>query len=121
MPTADRRARRRADDQTDYEDPIDRYRPPDEMAKAKKKAPVNGTANSAYTFGLISLVPCLGAVFGPLAVVLGLMGLSFARRTPDAGGRGRARSGIWFGCLGCFITYGLPAIFVLLAYLARIR
>lgn len=105
MPT-----RTRLDDQTDYEDPIDRYRPRDFSPKAKKKKSTNGTANSAYIMGLISLVPFIGAVLGPIAIFIGLAGLGYARSHPDAGGREKAKSGIWFGIVACLVNFGVPAV-----------
>lgn len=120
MPCTDPR-RRRLDDQSDYEDPIDRYRAFDDEPRPKRKKSVNPNANSSWTFGLISLVPCLGLLFGPLAILFAFLGLRHVRLHPDAGGKEQAKSGLWFAMLGCFINYGLPAIFILLTYLARVR
>jgi hypothetical protein len=99
----------RYDDQTDYEDPIDRYRPRDDRPKVKKQVK-NGAATASYTCGLISLVPCLGAILGPIAILVGLAGLGHARSNPDAGGKERAKGGIWFGVVACLINFGVPAI-----------
>ncbi len=105
--------RRRGDDQSDYEDPIDRYRPAADRPR-KKGPPQNPNANTAYTLGMISLVPCLGGLLGPIAVILAFMGFAHAKANPDAGGKGRARGGLAFGLLGCFINYVLPFIFYVL-------
>lgn len=110
--------RRRGDDQSDYEDPIDRYRPAADRPR-KKGPPQNPNANTAFTLGLISLVPCLGGLLGPIAIILAYIGWRFAQTHPDAGGKGRARGGLWFGLLGCFINYGLPIIFYILALAFR--
>lgn len=115
------RTRTRPDDQDDYEDPIDRYRPRDDDGpRPKKKKSTNANANVSYSLGLTSLIPCVGAVLGPVAVVFAFLGLAQANRYPEGGGKGRAKSGLWFGLLGCFINYGLPAIFVVLTYLVRV-
>ena len=114
MPT-----RTRPDDQTDYEDPIDRYRPRENSPKAKKKKSKNGAANSAYVMGLISLVPFIGAVLGPVAIFIGLSGLSFARTHRDAGGKEKAKSGIWFGIVACLVNFAVPAIVLIIARLWR--
>lgn len=107
--------RRRGDDQSDYEDPIDRYRPAADRPRTKGP-PQNPNANTAFTLGLISLVPCLGGLLGPIAVILSFLGFVHARRHPDAGGKGRARGGLALGLLGCFISYVLPIVlYILLA------
>jgi hypothetical protein len=108
--------RHRPDDQSDYEDPIDRYRPRDDTPRPKRK-PKNPNANASFTVGLVSLVPVLGCFLGPLAILLALTGFSYARANPDAGGRGRAKSGMWFGLVGCLISYGVPAIIYGLSFL----
>lgn len=104
-------ARRRPDPQTDYEDPVDRlYRRSAEPRGGKKPAKrPNPLATVAYVLGLIGLVPCLGAVLGPVAMLLGVLGLVQARN-PDVGGKGQAKSGLWFGLLAVVINYGVPLI-----------
>ena len=111
--------RTRYDDQTDYEDPIDRYRPRGDSPKAKKKKAVNKAANSAYLMGLISLVPVLGAVLGPIAIFIGMSGLRFTRTHPCAGGREKAKTGIWFGIVACLVNFAVPAIVLFLARMWR--
>lgn len=112
-------ARRRPDPQTDYEDPVDRlYRRslaiPGQPAKPSK-AP-NPTAAVAYYFGLVGLVPCLGGLLGPIAILLGILGLVQAR-DPQVGGKGQAKAGVWLGVLAVVINYGVPLIlyFILLS------
>jgi hypothetical protein len=95
---------RQIDDQTDYEDPIDRYQ---QRAERKKSGFINIHASSAITFGLLSLVPLLGVIFGPLSIVYGRRGLNYQRREPEAIGQGKVKSGIVLGSIGCFINYGL--------------
>lgn len=107
---------RRPDPQTDYEDPVDRlYR---RRAPRKKKAEKDNTpekvpstsATVAYYFGLIGLIPCVGVVFAPLGVILGFVGLAQTRQ-PNVSGKGKAKSGVWFGFLGVFINYVAPTLF----------
>jgi hypothetical protein len=101
---------RKPDPQTDYEDPVDRlYRrsrgkrdrgdPPDKTPST--------TAAVSFTFGAIALVPCLGLLFGPLAVLLGLIGLSHTR-DPNVSGKGKAKTGIWFGLIAMVFNYLVP-------------
>jgi hypothetical protein len=54
----------------------------------------NGTARRAYVCALLGLVPGLGVVFGPPAVVLGLLGARAARRDEQSWGLGHA----WASC-----------------------
>lgn len=107
-------ARRRTDPQTDYEDPVDRlyrrsFAQPGQPTKPSK-AP-NPTATVAYYFGLVGLVPCLGALLGPIAILLGILGL-VQTRDPEVGGKGRAKAGVWFGVLAVVINYGVPLILI---------
>src|SRR5690349_607635 len=112
---------RRPDPQTDYEDPIDRlYRrshEPRERGKKAVKRP-NPVATVAYVLGLIGLVPCLGAVLGPIAILLGILGLVQASN-PEVGGKGQAKSGLWFGLLAVVINYGVPLILYVLILILR--
>ncbi len=57
----------------------------------------NGKALAAYYCGVFSLIPCLGGVLGPIAVVLGFLGLGHARRHPESKGQVHAVVGIVLG------------------------
>lgn len=50
----------------------------------------NPAARWAYLFALVGLIPPFGAVCGPFAFVLGMVGLRTARRDPEYGGLGHA-------------------------------
>jgi len=108
---------RRPDPQTDYEDPVDRLyrrRAPRKREKAEKsdapeKVP-SSTAAVSFYFGLVGLIPCVGAVFAPLAVILGFIGLAQTSQ-PNVSGKGKAKSGVYFGFIGIVISYVIPAIF----------
>ena len=111
MPTT-----RRRDDQTDYQDPIDRFRPDYDRPTVKKRKRRNGVAVASYYCGLCALIPFLGLLLGPLAVLLGFIGMADARKFPDMGGRGHAHSGLILG----FIGIGLHvAGFIALIYATR--
>ncbi|MCU0702469.1 MAG: hypothetical protein MUF18_00570 [Fimbriiglobus sp.] len=104
------------DPQTDYEDPVDRLfnRQPARHKRGRtaaaddtpQKTP-SATAAIAYAFGLVSMVPFVGLVFGPLAVVIGWIGLT-RTRNPGVSGKEKARSGVWFGFVGILINYLVP-------------
>ncbi len=49
----------------------------------------NSYALVSYYLGVFSLIPCIGAVLGVAAVVLGIMGLRKAARFPEAKERAR--------------------------------
>ncbi len=109
---------RKPDPQTDYEDPIDRLyrrRPGKTRDKDEKaeKTP-SSTATVAFYFGILGLVPCLGLLFAPLSILLGFIGLA-QTRDPMVSGKGRAKSGIWFGMIGVVINYLIPIGFYIWA------
>ena len=47
----------------------------------------NGAALGGYYCGIFSIIPCLGAVLGPTAVVLGIIGLRNVAREPQRKGK----------------------------------
>jgi len=59
----------------------------------------NGLALGAYYCGVFGIVPILGYILAPTALVLGIMGLRYSRRYPKARGGGHAITGIILGCL----------------------
>ncbi len=110
---------RRPDPQTDYEDPIDRlYRRRSPKKQDKDNPPdkiPSATASVGYYLGLVGLVPCVGAILGPVAVLMGIIGLVQCRN-PNLSGKGKAKTGLWFGMIALAINYFVP--FVLYLYLA---
>ncbi len=71
----------------------------------------NAKALMSYYCGVFSLIPCLGAILGPIAVVLGFLGFSYANKHPKAAGKAHAIVGI---VLGSLVTLGHLAIVVLM-------
>jgi hypothetical protein len=71
----------------------------------------NPTGLFAYYLGVASILP-LGLVTGPIAIILGIIGI-FRSRRPEAGGLGHAITGIILGLIGT-VFYGGIAIYVLL-------
>ena len=59
----------------------------------------NGPALAAYYTGVFGLIPILGFVLGPLALILGIVGLMKARKNPKAHGTGHAIAGIVLGVI----------------------
>lgn len=70
----------------------------------------NGMALAAYYCGIFGLIPILGFVLGPLALIFGVLGLIAARKNPDAHGTGHAVAGIILGIID-------PVLWLVLGYL----
>ena len=61
----------------------------------------NGMALAAYYCGVFSLIPIVGFLLGPVAIVLGILGIAKARQAKkQAGGMGHAIAGIILGIAG---------------------
>jgi hypothetical protein len=97
----DRQERDRDDrDDDDYEDRPRRRRRSRESDPIESLIPYNnGMALAAYYCGVFSLIPCAGAVLGPLAIVFGILGLRKVSANPEARGTGHAITGIVLGSL----------------------
>jgi hypothetical protein len=71
----------------------------------------NGIAIAAMIIGIIALliswIPILGVLAGVLALVLGFVGRSKAKKTPAVGGNGAAITGIVTGILATLINIGI--------------
>ena len=59
----------------------------------------NGMALAAYYCGVFSLIPGIGLILGPMAIIFGFMGLGRAKRHPQAKGKGHSIAGIVLGGL----------------------
>jgi hypothetical protein len=59
----------------------------------------NGYALGGYYCGIFSLVPGLGMLLGPVALVLGLLGLGYVNKHPTAKGTGHAIAALVLGGL----------------------
>jgi hypothetical protein len=71
----------------------------------------NAKALMSYYCGVFSLIPCLGAILGPIAIILGFLGFSYANKHPKAAGKAHAIVGI---VLGSLVTLGHLGIIVLM-------
>jgi hypothetical protein len=90
---ADGRSVRRPDrdDDDDYDDGLTTLIPTD-----------NPKALAAYYLGVFSLVPFLGMILGPLAIIFGVKGRRYQQANPRAHGTGHAIAGIVLGSLTTF-------------------
>jgi hypothetical protein len=75
----------------------------------------NGKALAAYYCGVFALIPCLGMVLGPIALIFGLLGLKYAKEHPRAGGKGHAIAGIVLGSLVLLGHLGVILVFAIAA------
>jgi Domain of unknown function (DUF4190) len=119
MPAADRddrRPRRVEDDLDDFDDlPAEPHRRPPPRGGDGFATVVpyrNGAALAAYYIGVFGLIPILGFVFGPLAFILGIIGLVKARKSPQAHGTGHAIAGIVLGVID-------PLLWIVLLFVMR--
>ena len=107
------RRRRRRDDYDDDEDDYDRPRRPRADATGGLIPYNNSQALTAYYVGVFGLIPCIGALLGPAAVVFGVLGLRYARQHPQTSGTAHALVGIGLGVLEILFNVFGPIIFIL--------
>lgn len=73
----------------------------------------NGAALAGYYCGVFSLIPFVGAVLGPIAFVLGIVGLRAVRREPRVRGTAHATVALVLGGLTGLLHWGgLVAVLV---------
>ena len=114
----DDRPRRRRDED-DYEDPEDR-RPKRRRNRGDVTGGLipykNAKALAAYYCGVFGLISCflvLG-IFGIVPIVLGFMGLKYAKQHPEAKGQAHAITGIVLGLLELLTFLGQVGYIVFL-------
>lgn len=91
---------RRRRDEDDYEDPGDRRPRRGRGDATGGLIPYkNAKALASYYCGVFALIPCVGAILGPIALVLGFMGLAYAKKVPESKGQAHAIVGIVLGGL----------------------
>jgi hypothetical protein len=67
------------------------------MSKMHAETNRNGASATALAFTTYALVPFLGILFVPGAVLVGAVGLVYSYRAPQGGGRRAALASILFG------------------------
>jgi hypothetical protein len=75
----------------------------------------NPKALIAYYLGVFGLIPCLGALLGPAALILGILGLRLVRQYPTAKGTGHAIAGIVLGSLELLANWTVILMMTLFA------
>jgi hypothetical protein len=74
----------------------------------------NPKALIAYYLGIFGLIPCLGLILGPAAIVLGILGLRYKASFPRAKGTAHAIVGIVLGSLVTLANWGVILLYALL-------
>ncbi|HEY7425268.1 MAG TPA: DUF4190 domain-containing protein [Gemmataceae bacterium] len=80
----------------------------------------NGRALSAYYLGVFSLIPCVGLLLGPAALILGILGMRYVKAHPTAKGTGHALAGIIMGSLTTLGNWGAAIAVVVLGGIAAL-
>lgn len=109
-----RKRRRDEDDLDDYDDaPPPRRDRPRKSSGGDGFATIvpfrNGPALAAYYCGVFGLIPILGFVLGPIAFILGIIGLVKKKNNPKVKGTGHAVAGIILGLID-------PVLWIVLWY-----
>jgi hypothetical protein len=114
-PRVPRRPKRRDDDEFDKR-PRRRRQDDDDVTEDATGGLIpykNPTALVSYYVGILSLIPVLGLVLGPTALILGVMGLRYAKAHPRARGTVHAIIGIVLGTLATLGNFGCGIIYLL--------
>jgi len=76
----------------------------------------NPSALISYYIGILSLIPVLGLVLGPTAIILGVKGLQYRNAHPKARGTAHAIIGIVLGTLATLGNYGCGILYLLMPH-----
>lgn len=79
----------------------------------------NGLALTAYYLGVFGLIPVLGLILGPLALIFGIIGVKNVRRNPQVKGSGHAITGITLGSIAIAINWGFVLLMIIGALSSR--
>jgi hypothetical protein len=75
----------------------------------------NARALVSYYTGVFSLIPIVGLILGPVAVLLGILALTYVRKYPTAKGTAHAIVGIVLGVVTTLANYGCIAVGIIMA------
>jgi hypothetical protein len=81
----------------------------------------NGRALIAYYLGVFSLIPCVGHLLGPAALVLGVLGIRYVKANPTAKGTGHAIAGIVLGSLTTLLYWGITLAVLVMGGIAAMK
>ncbi len=80
----------------------------------------NSKALTAYYCGVFSLIPCLGLILGPIALIFGISGLRYAKEYPQAKGQAHAVVGIVLGTVTTLFNFGVVLFSIVMILLAAL-
>jgi predicted Zn finger-like uncharacterized protein len=78
----------------------------------------NGRALAAYYCAVFSTIPCVGLLLGPIAVLLGFLGLRYVSAHPSAKGTGHAIFALIWGALTALANWGVVLVILISGGLA---
>jgi hypothetical protein len=107
-------ARRRARDEYEEDRPRRRRRNRQGDATSGLIPYKNGKALASYYTGVFGLIPCIGGILGPIAIVLGFLGLGHASRYPEAKGKAHAIVGIVLGLIETLLYLVGPIVYAVI-------
>ncbi len=64
----------------------------------------------AYYLGVFAVIPCVGLLLGPAALIVGIMGIRYRNKHPTAGGLGHAITGVVLGSLTTLGNWGVTMV-----------
>ena len=80
----------------------------------------NSSALIGYYVSIFSLLPILGFILGPAAIILGVKGMRYATKNPAAKGKVHAIVALVLGVIGSLISFGCGGV-ILVGFLANKR
>ncbi|MDY7108217.1 MAG: DUF4190 domain-containing protein [Planctomycetota bacterium] len=78
---------------------MSQYQSPFEQQTMEERPKTSGLAITALVMSLVAIIPCLGLLLAPIAVILGLIGAITVSGNPARKGTGLAVAGILIGAL----------------------
>jgi hypothetical protein len=109
------RPRRRRDDDDEDDDDLDVRRRDEDNPVSFFVPYKNPKGLIAYYFGVFALIPGVGNLLGPAALVLGILGIRYANAHPTAKGKGHAIAGVVLGIMTILAYWIFPIVMILIA------
>jgi hypothetical protein len=110
---------REEDNPEAYGSEPNRFRRPEDDAVSTIIPYKNGKALLSYYCGVFGIIPVLGLLLGPAALILGILGIRHVRLYPQAKGTAHAVVGIILGLFATLVNGGL-LIFILVMLAAAL-
>ena len=101
------------DDQSDYEDPMDRLLHRGRGGRAAAPNP-SSTAKLANRMGIAAMIPILGLIMTPVTFLVALLAKFELKRNPKLTGKKQVANAFLFAIVGGVINYVVPTSIILL-------